>query len=64
MNSRRGETRALFIIFMSSIKKGVDPEDHSSEGVHFGFHVSKVQLYICRIQERIIYFILTSIVQK
>ena len=64
MNSRRGEPRALFIIFTSSIKKGVDPEHHSSEGVHFGFHVSKVQLYICRVQERMIYFILTSIVQK
>ena len=50
MNSRRGEPRALFITFyLINRKKAVDPEHHSSKGVHFGFHVSKVHLYICRV---------------
>ena len=47
MNSRRGEPRTLFITFyLSKRKKAVDPEHHSSKGVHFGF-LSKVHLYIC-----------------
>ena len=50
MNSRRGEPRALFITFyLIKRKKAVDQEHHSSKGVHLGFHVSKVHLYICRV---------------
>ena len=50
MNSRRREPRALFITFyLINRKKAVDPEHHSSKGVNFGFHVSKVHLYICRV---------------
>ena len=50
MNSRRGESRALFItLYLINRKKAVDPEHHLSKGVHFGFHVSKVHLYFCRV---------------
>ena len=50
MNSRRGRytaPRALFITFYfinRSEKKAVDREHHSSGGVHFEFHVSKLKL--------------------
>ena len=50
MNSKSGEPRALFIIlYLINRKNSVDPEYHSSKGVHFGFHVRKVQLYMCRV---------------
>ena len=49
MNSR-GEPRALFITFyLINRKKAVDPEHHSTKGVHFEFHVSKDHSYTYRV---------------
>ena len=46
MNLRRGEPRALFITFyLINRKKAVDPEHHSTKGVHFEFQASKVHSY-------------------
>ena len=46
MNTRRGKPRALFITFyLINRKKAVDPEHHSTKGVHFEFHASKVHSY-------------------
>ena len=40
----------FLLVFTSPIeKKAIDREHHSSKGVHFEFHVSKVHLYICRV---------------
>ena len=50
MNSRRGNPVLFLLVFTSPIeKKAIDREHHSSKGVHFEFHVSKVHLYICRV---------------
>ena len=50
MNSRRGEPCALNITFyLINRKKAVDPEDHSTKGIHFGFHASKAHSYTYRV---------------
>ena len=50
MNSRRGEPRALFTTFyLINRKKAVDPEDHSTKGIHFEFHASKAHSYTYRV---------------
>ena len=51
MNSRREETRALFITFyvINGEKRAFDREHYSSEGLHFEFHLSEVHLFLCRV---------------
>ena len=51
MNSRRGEPRALFITFylINRTKSRRYREHHSSKGVHFEFHASKVHSYTYRV---------------
>ena len=50
MNLRRGEPRALFNTFyLINRKKAVDPEHHSTKGVHFEFHASKDHSYTYRV---------------
>ena len=51
MNSRRGEPRALLITFylINRKKSRRYREHHSSKGVHFEFHASKVHSYTYRV---------------
>ena len=50
MNTRRGKPCALFITFyLINRKKAVDPENHSTKGVHFEFHASKDHSYTYRV---------------